>query len=76
MIHISGYPIFKGQVLSGDDVWTIFQGLLANDLAHYSHLLTCKRKKEMKVNKIKNKKGIGKKERKKEKAAKRNYERG
>lgn len=35
-----GYPSFAGQVLSGDDVWTVFQGLLANNLANYSHLLT------------------------------------
>jgi len=36
----TGYPVFKGQVLSGDEVWTIFEGLLANNLANYTHLLT------------------------------------
>jgi len=36
----TGYPSFAGQVLSGDDVWTVFQGLLANNIANYTHLLT------------------------------------
>jgi hypothetical protein len=40
IISLVGYPTFKGQVLSGDDVWNIFQGLLDNNLANYSHLLT------------------------------------
>jgi len=36
----SGYPYFSGQVLSGDDIWTIFQGLVKNNITDYTHLLT------------------------------------
>ncbi|PRP86109.1 hypothetical protein PROFUN_03096 [Planoprotostelium fungivorum] len=36
----TGYPSFKGQVLSGDQLKDIFQGLVANHLHRYSHLLT------------------------------------
>jgi len=42
-VHFSnntGYPSFAGQVLSGDDLWAIFEGLVKNDLAYYTHLLT------------------------------------
>jgi len=30
----------KGQVLNGDQLWTLMEGLEANDLLHYTHLLT------------------------------------
>jgi pyridoxine kinase len=37
----TGYPVWKGEVLSGDQLWTIFQGLRENGLLDgYTHLLT------------------------------------
>lgn len=36
----TGYPSFKGSVMSGDDLWTIMEGLQANGLTNYTHLLT------------------------------------
>jgi len=42
-VHFSnhtGYPSFAGQVLSGEEVWTVFEGMLANGLCFYTHLLT------------------------------------
>jgi len=36
----TGYPTWKGQVLSGDQLLEIFQGLEENRLCHYTHLLT------------------------------------
>jgi len=36
----TGYPTWRGQVLQADQMWDIFEGLLANDLAHYTHVLT------------------------------------
>lgn len=30
----------KGQVLNGDQLWTLMEGLEANNLLHYTHLLT------------------------------------
>ena len=36
----AGYTTVKGQVLNGDQLWTLMEGLEANDLLHYTHLLT------------------------------------
>ncbi|CAI9766904.1 unnamed protein product [Fraxinus pennsylvanica] len=36
----AGYPSFKGQVLNGDQLWDLIDGLEANDLLFYTHLLT------------------------------------
>ncbi|RAL46621.1 unnamed protein product [Cuscuta campestris] len=36
----TGYPTFKGQVLNGDQLWDIIEGLEANNLLYYTHLLT------------------------------------
>jgi pyridoxine kinase len=37
----TGYPTFKGQVMTGDQLWDIIQGLQANKLTFgYTHLLT------------------------------------
>jgi pyridoxine kinase len=36
----AGYPTFKGQVLNGDQLWDLIEGLAANDLLYYTHLLT------------------------------------
>ncbi|OMO55567.1 Pyridoxal phosphate (active vitamin B6) biosynthesis, pyridoxal kinase [Corchorus capsularis] len=36
----SGYPTFKGQVLNGEQLWDLIEGLEANDLLFYTHLLT------------------------------------
>ncbi|XP_027160395.1 pyridoxal kinase isoform X2 [Coffea eugenioides] len=36
----TGYPTFKGQVLNGDQLWDLIEGLEANDLLYYTHLLT------------------------------------
>ncbi|KAJ4770319.1 Pyridoxal kinase [Rhynchospora pubera] len=36
----TGYPTFKGQVLNGDQLWDLIEGLAANDLLYYTHLLT------------------------------------
>ncbi len=30
----------KGQVLDGEQLWTLIEGLEANDLHHYTHLVT------------------------------------
>ncbi|KAJ0098786.1 hypothetical protein Patl1_21331 [Pistacia atlantica] len=37
---LSGYPTFKGQVLNGQQLWELIEGLEANDLLYYTHLLT------------------------------------
>ncbi|XP_071913436.1 pyridoxal kinase-like isoform X3 [Coffea arabica] len=37
---VKGYPTFKGQVLNGDQLWDLIEGLEANDLLYYTHLLT------------------------------------
>ena len=42
VIEIAGYSTVKGQVLDGDQLWTLIEGLEANDLLHYTHLLTGK----------------------------------
>lgn len=36
----AGYPTFKGQVLNGQQLWDIVEGLGANQLLYYTHLLT------------------------------------
>ncbi|XP_044505394.1 pyridoxal kinase isoform X2 [Mangifera indica] len=36
----TGYPTFKGQVLNGQQLWELLEGLEANDLLYYTHLLT------------------------------------
>nr|XP_011465167.1 PREDICTED: pyridoxal kinase isoform X1 [Fragaria vesca subsp. vesca] len=36
----TGYPTFKGQVLNGEQLWELIQGLESNDLLYYTHLLT------------------------------------
>lgn len=36
----TGYPSFKGQVLNGQELWDLIEGLAANDLLFYTHLLT------------------------------------
>ncbi|KAI8541923.1 hypothetical protein RHMOL_Rhmol08G0098100 [Rhododendron molle] len=39
-IWFKGYPTFKGQVLDGQQLWELIEGLEANDLLFYTHLLT------------------------------------
>jgi len=36
----TGYPTVQGQVLNGEQLWTLIEGLEANDLLVYTHLLT------------------------------------
>ncbi|GAQ89128.1 Pyridoxal/pyridoxine/pyridoxamine kinase [Klebsormidium nitens] len=36
----TGYPTFKGDVLNGDQLWTLIEGLEENDLLQYTHLVT------------------------------------
>ncbi|KQJ85967.1 pyridoxal kinase [Brachypodium distachyon] len=36
----TGYPKFRGQVLNGNQLWDIIEGLEENELLHYTHLLT------------------------------------
>lgn len=36
----TGYPSFKGQVLNGQQLWDLIEGLAGNDLLFYTHLLT------------------------------------
>ena len=38
-----GYPSFKGQVLNSGDLGALYEGLKANDLNQYTHLLTGKK---------------------------------
>ncbi|XP_076906313.1 pyridoxal kinase-like [Bidens hawaiensis] len=38
--YIAGYPTFKGQVLNGKQLWELIEGLKANNLLYYTHLLT------------------------------------
>ncbi|URD73560.1 Phosphomethylpyrimidine kinase [Musa troglodytarum] len=39
----TGYPTFRGQVLNGQQLCDLIEGLAANDLLYYTHLLTvCK----------------------------------
>ncbi|CAN0913749.1 Pyridoxal kinase [Linum grandiflorum] len=39
-LFIFGYPSFKGQVLNGQQLWELIEGLEANNLLYYTHLLT------------------------------------
>ncbi|CAI7846413.1 unnamed protein product [Closterium sp. NIES-53] len=36
----AGYPTWKGQILDGEQLWALIEGLEANGLLFYSHLLT------------------------------------
>ncbi|XP_062203937.1 pyridoxal kinase-like isoform X2 [Phragmites australis] len=36
----TGYPTFRGQVLNGNELWDLIEGLEENELLHYTHLLT------------------------------------
>ncbi|CAI5526801.1 unnamed protein product [Closterium sp. Naga37s-1] len=36
----TGYPTWKGQILDGEQLWALIEGLEANGLLFYSHLLT------------------------------------
>uniref|UniRef100_A0A0C9S8F5 pyridoxal kinase n=1 Tax=Wollemia nobilis TaxID=56998 RepID=A0A0C9S8F5_9CONI len=36
----AGYPTVRGQVLNGEQLWDLIEGLQANDLLCYTHLLT------------------------------------
>ncbi|XP_064972496.1 pyridoxal kinase isoform X2 [Musa acuminata AAA Group] len=36
----TGYPTFRGQVLNGQQLCDLIEGLAANDLLYYTHLLT------------------------------------
>ncbi|KAJ8673649.1 hypothetical protein QAD02_004911 [Eretmocerus hayati] len=36
----TGYKVFKGQILNEDDLNVLIDGLIENDLDHYTHLLT------------------------------------
>ncbi|KAH9614382.1 hypothetical protein KSS87_022691 [Heliosperma pusillum] len=39
-LEAQGYPTFKGQVLNGKELWDLIEGLEANNLLFYTHLLT------------------------------------
>ncbi|CAM6102518.1 unnamed protein product [Calypogeia fissa] len=42
-VHFSnhtGYPTIRGQVLNGEQLWDLIEGLEANELLFYTHLLT------------------------------------
>ncbi|BDA42154.1 Pyridoxal kinase [Coccomyxa sp. Obi] len=36
----TGYPLWKGTIMDGDQLWDIIEGMKANNLLEYSHLLT------------------------------------
>jgi len=36
----TGYKTWRGEKLSGDKIWQLFEGLLENQLTAYSHVLT------------------------------------
>lgn len=36
----AGYPLWKGSVMDGDQLWEIIEGMKANNLLVYSHLVT------------------------------------
>lgn len=36
----TGYPVWRGQVLNGEELWNLIEGLEANNLLYYTHLLT------------------------------------
>lgn len=37
---ILGYKTWRGEKLSGDKIWQLFEGLMENQLTSYSHVLT------------------------------------
>lgn len=37
---MAGYPTIRGQVLNGEQLWDVIEGLEANGLLYYTHLLT------------------------------------
>lgn len=39
-LSVAGYPSFQGQVLDGEQLWSLIEGLEANDLLNYTHLLS------------------------------------
>lgn len=42
----TGYPVFRGDVLTGEQLWTIFDGLMQSGLLDgYTHLLTGARRR-------------------------------
>lgn len=43
---VAGYPTFKGDVLNGDQLWTLIAGLEENELLQYTHLVTGKSSRE------------------------------
>ncbi len=36
----TGFPLFKGTVMDGEQLWTLIEGLEANKLIQHTHLLT------------------------------------
>eukprot|EP00850_Spirogloea_muscicola_P012385 SM000079S22503 [mRNA] locus=s79:550062:551716:- [translate_table: standard] len=36
----TGYPTWRGDVLNGEQLWSLIEGLEANNLLYYTHLLT------------------------------------
>ncbi|KAK6255798.1 hypothetical protein SCA6_017103 [Theobroma cacao] len=40
ILLLKRYPTFKGHVLNGQQLWDLIEGLEANDLLYYTHLLT------------------------------------
>ncbi|EIE20641.1 pyridoxal kinase [Coccomyxa subellipsoidea C-169] len=36
----TGYPLWKGSIMDGDQLWEIVEGMKANGLLEYSHLVT------------------------------------
>ncbi|CAI5986118.1 unnamed protein product, partial [Closterium sp. NIES-64] len=38
------YPTWKGQILDGEQLWALIEGLEANGLLFYTHLLTGNRR--------------------------------
>jgi pyridoxal/pyridoxine/pyridoxamine kinase len=38
--NFTGYPVWRGQILNGEELWNLIEGLEANDLLFYTHLLT------------------------------------
>ena len=36
----TGYPSWKGEVMNGDQLWKIVEGLQTNGLLYYDYLIT------------------------------------
>ena len=36
----TGYPSWKGQIMGGEELWDVVEGLQANGLLHYDYLVT------------------------------------